>query len=444
MKKIIILLSILLSIIIIVLVTISSSLYFNASENKGNGSSELDKTLKQVDNIGEFYAVKDCVEEYYLYCATIFDTEYYMNNAFEAASYSKEDIETYRKHNQNALYNIIDEEIKKEKQITIDNIDSKINEVKTGIVNVTNIYVSQQSENINVYIARGMLKEEVTQKITDFQIMVKMDTTNKTFSIIPQEYVQEKYNNLEIGKELEIKVQEKINVNDNNTYELDTISEEKYIKNLFGKLKNEIHNFPELVYNRLDTEYRNKKYVTFQEFQDFLNKNKDKHLAMVLTGYKKTITDKYTQYICVDQNNNYYIFREKGIMDYSLILDIYTVDISEINESYDSSEINKKIALNIGKVIEATKNEDYKYVYNKLNESFRKTNYKTLEEFEKFIKEKYNPNEDRIDYEKYEEINGVHVLKIVVIDTSERKTINAKVVMNLKEGRDFEFSFSAE
>lgn len=443
-KKFIILFIIILIIIISMLIILMKINTEQDSTTDGDEIEELQPALQEVKDISQYYEVKDCVEKYYLYYKMTLDAENYYNLAFDVTDISKEDIKKYKEENAKILYNILDEQFIREKEVTVDNIESKLNDIEMSIVNITNIYISEKNNNINVFFVEGLLKGEITQQIKDFQIIVKKDTTNKTFSIIPQQYIEEKYNNIEIGKEPEIEVQEKIEVNVDNIYESKQIDEEKYIKDLFSKLKIEIEHFPKVVYERLDKEYRNKKYDTFEKFQEYLNKNKQQLLSMKIDGYKKQTTEEYTQHLCLDYNDNYFIFREKAIMNYSLILDVYTVDLPEIVEKYDSSKNNEKIVINIGKLIEATKNEDYEYVYNKMNATFKANNYKTLEDFEKIIKEKFNPKEDSIEYLKYEEIAGVHIYNIEVTDESKNKIINAKVIMQLKENRDFEFSFNVE
>lgn len=453
MKKVIIILSILLSIILVVLIAISTNLKIE-STNAENNNVQLEKILQRVENKSEYYSVKQCVERYYLFCGMTFDAEVYYNNFFEAFNYmdenerqeaiksAKEEIKQQEKQNVIKLYNTLDEEIKQE--ITTENIMTKLDKVPQSMINVTNIYVSEISNNINVYVVKGILKEEISQNTQDFQVIAKLDSTNSTFSIIPQQFVEEKYNNIEIGKELEITVQEKIEPNENNKYESSYISEERYMKDLFTKLRTEIYYFPKLVYSRLDKEYRNKKFPTYEKFEEYLKNNKNTLQTMQIDSYEKEDTDNYMQYFCMDKNEKYYVFRENAVMDYSLILDVYTVDIPKIVHEYDSSGNSTKVVLNIGKLIEATRMNDYEYVYSKLNSTFKANNFSTLAQFEQFIKQRYNPKEDTIEYKLYKEVTGMHVYGIEITDVSENKTIEADIIMNLKNNRDFEFSFSLE
>ena len=305
------------------------------------------------------------------------------------------------------------------------------------------MYVCEQSENINIYIAEGILKEENTDNIMQFQIIINLNIPNRTFSIIPQEYVEKNYKDIEIGKGIDINVPESIPENDNNTFRYKKTSEETYVQDLFAKLKDEIKYYPELAYNNLDEEYRNKKFESLEDFKKYINNNEEKYSKMQVKEYQKTIEDDYTQYICVDQDGNYYIFRETSLMQYNLMLDTYTIDLSDFIEKYDSSEENVKVALNIEKLRQAIKDGDYKYVYNKLDNTFKSNNFKTLEIFENYIKDNFS-GANNVEYKQYEQITGVHVYNLGITNSSEGNTINAKVVMQLKDERDFAFSFSVE
>ena len=44
-------------------------------------------------------------------------------------------------------------------------------------------------------------------------------------------------------------------------------------------------------------------------------------------------------------NGDYYIFNEKGAMNYELFLDTYTVDVPKVVETYNNSDDSKKVKL---------------------------------------------------------------------------------------------------
>ena len=320
-KKVIIILGIILIVIIsiIAILTINKIRIGNLLKDKVTTTEyKQEKTLQLVDDKLDFYAIQDCVEKYYIYYARTFNAEDYYSMTYGRANNS-ETIKEYEQKSATVLYNMLDEELKQTEEITIENIKTKLKQIKISSVNIINMYVCEQSENINIYIAEGILKEENTDNIMQFQIIINLNIPNRTFSIIPQEYVEKNYKDIEIGKGIDINVPESIPENDNNTFRYKKTSEETYVQDLFAKLKDEIKYYPELAYNNLDEEYRNKKFESLEDFKKYINNNEEKYSKMQVKEYQKTIEDDYTQYICVDQDGNYYIFRETSLMQYNLM-----------------------------------------------------------------------------------------------------------------------------
>ena len=70
---------------------------------------------------------------------------------------------------------------------------------------------------------------------------------------------------------------------------------------------------------------------------------------------------------------------EEEVGKYSVVLDTYTIDLPEFIEKYNSANEKTKVGLNIQKVFDAINNEDYEYVYNKLDNTFKQTNFKTVQ-----------------------------------------------------------------
>ena len=81
----------------------------------------------------------------------------------------------------------------------------------------------------------------------------------------------------------------------------------------------------EFAYNLLDEEYKNKKFGSYESFQNYVNSLPESGYNL-LKYYKK---DKkgYTIFGVYDKNDNLFIFKTKGVMQYSVYLDDYTVEI---------------------------------------------------------------------------------------------------------------------
>ena len=86
---------------------------------------------------------------------------------------------------------------------------------------------------------------------------------------------------------------------------------------------------------------------------------------------------------------------------------------------------------------------DYEYVYGKLDDTFKSTNFKTEADFEKYIKENlYDIN--KIAYRTKNKTGDVYIYGLIISDGSgvKRETLNKDIIMQLKEGTDFVMSFN--
>ncbi len=78
-------------------------------------------------------------------------------------------------------------------------------------------------------------------------------------------------------------------------------------------------------YNSLDENYRNEKFGNKENYINYVNSLN--YSTYNLTRYYKQEKDGYIIFGAYDQNNNLYIFKTKGVMQYVVFLDDYTVEI---------------------------------------------------------------------------------------------------------------------
>ena len=95
------------------------------------------------------------------------------------------------------------------------------------------------------------------------------------------------------------------------------------------------------------------------------------------------------------------------------------------------------------KVFEAINAGDYKYVYSKLDDTFKQNNYAQLSNFEQYVKNNLYVN-NIVGYKDYQKNGEVYVYNIQLTDATgvNSKIIKMKVVMALQQGTDFVLSFS--
>lgn len=424
MKKI----KILIIVVIIVIIIITGALILiyknNIMVDKPDPNRgvhlEINDKLIRVTNKIDFYAVKTCVSKYYM----CFGTEGKQGEI---------------------LLNILDDEYKSEKKITennvIENLPKYIGEVEPTIINM---YVNDKTNEISVYIVEGDLREKRTNTISEFKLILKLDKINGTFGILPQSYVEEKYQKFEIGTPIRINVPEEITKNVDNMYELRNITEEIYVQDLFNSYKNELMFNRELAYQELDEEYSKAKFENFSEYETYVKNNLKYIVIGRLDKYQKTTENGYTIYVFVDTKGRNYIFKETAPMKYTVIMDTYTVDIPEFLEKYNKGTVQEKVILNLNKFMLALNDGDYKYAYGKLSDSFKANYFKTQAEFENYVKANFFEN-NKFEYTKFgNDTNTYYTYDVTITDANvkEMSQKNKKFIMRLGSGTEFELSFN--
>lgn len=398
---------------------------------------EQTQGLTPVESREDYYIVKDNIGKYYSYYSILFNAgNYYATEDTQIISQAEKD-------NAQILYNMLDAEYITAKGITADNLKSNLTEIGQVTAYINNMYVIPETNNIDVYVVSGELKETVNATGTDFELIVKLDKTNKTFSVMPQEYVTELYGNIVEGQSLDINVEQSIAINANNTYTEREITEETYLKDLFAEIRNELLNDYEEAYNHLDEEYRTQKFATLEDFNNFASEKAEEYRTMALAQYQVTEEDGYTQYLLVDQNGKYYIANETAVMKYTTLLDTYTVDLPQFTESYNSANDSRKAGLNLQKVVDAINNNDYEYVYNKLDETFRANNFPTLESFEQYIQNNLYTSAN-VEFSNYKNSGELHIFDATFTDKNNESSnaITKTFIVKLLEGTDFVMSFN--
>ena len=164
---------------------------------------------------------------------------------------------------------------------------------------------------------------------------------------------------------------------------------------------------------------------------------------MALAQYQVTEQDGYTQYVLVDQNGKYYIVNETAVMKYNTMLDTYTVDLPQFKERYNSSNDAEKAGLNLQKIVDALNNNDYEYVYNKLDETFKSNNFQTLESFEQYIQDNLYTSAN-VEFSNYQNSGELHIFDATFTDKNNESSnaITKTFIVKLLEGTDFVMSFN--
>jgi hypothetical protein len=368
--------------------------------------------------------------------------------------------------NEEAAYSILDETYIKTNNITKEDIINNFQDLvpyNNGTIEIEEIY-EQENENNGKYYVFGRLEKDSQRK--EIYLIFSKDKKNNTFSILP-------INNERYYKEIKDKkdkkdIEEKtIKLNQYNKMKIEILSEEDRILKIFNEfIHNELY-YPEYTYNKLDEEYRNKRFGSLEKYKEYINLHYNELVSMdinnmipyeefateeeyqnyllslkpkALNRYKIENKDSYNRYICIDDYENYYIFKETSPFKYSVILDTYTVDLPEFLQKYKNATEQEKVALNIDKFIQAINSKDYKYAYNCLADSFKNNNFKTQEEFDVYIKEKFYEY-NKAEYINFEEQGDLYTYRISIKNDETGQEIKKTFIMQLGEGTKFVLSF---
>lgn len=413
----------------------------------------VNETLEKVTSRNNYYTVKNIIEDYYDCLCRLNETE---ENVLIYEEDVKEENNTYnevksiQKENiKKRIFSYFEEDCINEIGLTINNIQEKLGNYNDIYILIDDMYVRDITETVNIYFVSGNLIETESLKKEKFGFMISIDTMNSTFNIYTSDYAKNN-NLLELSKEKEFKEKyfnvENIENRTYNKYDFKIIDNETYYKDLLKTYIQSIkYNDINYSYNRLDEEYRAKKFPNISDYQKFIEENKKTIITSNLKQYKENKYDGYKQYICIDQNGKYYIFNEKSAMNYTLILDEYTVDLPEFIEHYKTATPEKRVGMNIEKIISAINNKDYRYVYSKLDNTFKNSQFPTQDSLKSYIEKKlYDKN--NIEYAEFSEDGGLYIYKTKITNKniSDSQSKNLNIIMQLGEGTNFTMSFSVE
>lgn len=405
--------------------------YLNMLENPGrvtNGEKPQEVNIETL-----YFTVENCIDEY-------------KNNMINKDS--------------KAIYNILTEEYINDNQITEQNVISKLSNYK----DISNYRIEKMYSITGIKFSTYYIEGTINNQSVYF--IVNIDDASKSFSIMPT--TQETYNK-KINEEIQTnqKYENTIEKNEFNSVAYVYLSEQDIVERYFQDyLSNAIYNM-ERAYSMIDNEYKQKKFGSLEQYKNYVNNKNIQYTSMCkkarkeytdfsnyeeyekyyikiaknkLTEYRKRKGENGTEYVCKDSYGNYYIFDVKSIMNYSVILDTYTTDIPEFTEKYTDASDEEKVLLNIQRCFTAINDKDYKYVYNKLDNTFKTNNFKTLADFQKYINTNFFET-NKISASNARKQNEVYLYDIKISDSDGMSSITKTFVMQLKEGTDFVMSF---
>ena len=391
--------------------------------------------FKEIDDYETYFKVKSILNEYIVYIRQVNGDEKIEIGRIQRTE--EEARAMFQQQGIDAIKKMLAKQYLQEMSINEEKITSKQNKYKINNenynLNINNVYETDLNENTTIILVDAKLNKQ------ELQMLIKLDNNNNTYSIYLDDFI-EKYNyNKDMNKK-DININtEAIEANSFNSKIKVNTTETNIMSEYFVEYKSKMLNDTETAYELLNKEYKQKKYGSHENFENYIRNNKERLKYSSIEKYQVTENNGIKNYVCVDKDGKYYIFVEKDITHYEVILDTYTIDLPEFLEKYNNNDDEIKCGLNIQKLFDAINDEDYNYTYNKLDNTFKQNNFSNMQSFELYAKQ-YLKNK-QIKHTKCEKNGEIYIYAITLIDNnqnSEEKTF----VMKLLEGTNFVFSFS--
>ena len=440
-KRILIVLIILL-IVMAVMVAILINTNKKQEVSHGNNTytsivNEQDEAFEKVNDYKTYFTVKEIVENYITYMKQINGDEYVDASSLQTTTTQIATV--MQEDGIEALKGILDEGyLKDETDNSLIKMQDDYKQDGTYTkqvnynLNIDNMYQCGLARNISIVLVEAKLNN------AELNLLVKLDSTNNTYSLFLNDYITK--NNY--TKHMSIK---SINISKNkiqkNNYNNDVKvegTEKDVVIQYFSDYRMKMLNDTKIAYQKLDSEYAEKKFGQYSNFESYVNNNKNNIIVASIDKYQVVENKNGKEYVCVDENGKYYIFMEEEVGKYSVVLDTYTIDLPEFIEKYNSANEKTKVGLNIQKVFDAINNEDYEYVYNKLDNTFKQTNFKTVQEFKNYVIQNFSGKQ--LKYGECQKQGSLYIFDITI--TEGTKQTNKRVIMQLKDGTDFVMSFN--
>ncbi len=346
-------------------------------------------------------------------------------------------IDYAKESNKQALYNITETNYIKRNNISTDN-------VITIYENIEKYYIQEmcafETSTMSEYYTYGFILKENNDKPENYYFKVCKDSSNSTFSVSPLKI--DEYNKAKGGK-INKTENESIKSNLYNKYNYNLYSgkdvAEKYINDFIFKMKY----IPDVAFGTLDEEYRNKKFSNIDEFKSYIKNNSERFDDFIIRSYGREATENITNYEVEDINNYYYKIKASSGMDYTIILDDYTVESNEYIQKYNSSSDSTKIATCINKFFKLIDSKEYKSAYAYLDDTFKQKNFDTVGKFETYAKQNFF-NNNTVTISSAEKVGDIYSCKVQIKSgvSVAAMSKDITVIIKLKENTDFVMSFS--
>lgn len=401
----------------------------NINQNISNIISNNVDNKENQNILNEEENIQNVLDKYNSYQDTIEEEKNVLKNVKDKTQYFtvkalySNYISQIKYGNKESLLDIVSEKYMANQNITEKNIIDQLKLAKkeddqdyTPII--TEMLAGQLNDTQKIFIVKGYYRVTESNKIFEDNIIIKWDTSNKTYEIYPNQFVIDNgYNKLKHGDNVTFEVDEIVQKN-NNRFEY-LLQEEMYVaREYFNHYKELINYYPDIAYSKLDSRYVSRfedlelynplmdfdENITIEEVNQMIEdieekqvvarrKNYDKYLKenkkrlslmRVIQKFKINKNFENLEYQVEDNYGNTMIFKNTGeFLNYTVELDNY--NSTRYNKFNSKQSVEEKILI----IQNMINTKDYIALYDVLDETFKKDNFATINDFEKYIKKNF-------------------------------------------------------
>lgn len=394
------------------------SAYYNNRE--AEGKSAKDAVAQEVENMNEYVTIQGVINKFnqnVLYLnATAADLDLIITKDQEASALAE-----YKEQGVKYIQEVLAQNYKEKYSVDQAYIMNQLSKYARQNYIIKNMYVVYDSEYINTYFVYGNYEKE------EFNFIVILDRYTNSYSLYLNNYLKEQgysASNTDSMKTLNIS---RVDSNESNSFQYKNVEREQVVSLYYDEFLKMARSNPSVAYAKLDSEYKEKRFKTVEEFSKYISTLPTDAKSKIST-YTITEGSGYTEYLCKDMLGNNFIFKVTGAMKYTVILDTYTVDVLAYKNEYDKADEDKKVELCLNRFFEAINNQDYEKAYGYLNKTFRENEFGSVEEFTKYAREKWFNVNSFIYQSKELSTNGTYSVYGIIQNYEDEGSFNAGLI----------------
>ena len=351
------------------------SAYYKNRE--AEGKSAKDAVAMQVENMNEYMTIQGIItkfNEHVLYLNATAEELNLIVTEDQKASVLAE----YKQDGIKFISEVLAPNYKEKYSVNETYINNYLSKYAKQVYSIRDMYVVYDSEYINTFFVYGSYGNE------EFNFIVILDRYSSTYALYLNNYLKEQgysASNKDSMKTLNIS---KVESTESNSFQYRNIEKQQVVTLYYEEFLKLARANPAAAYNKLDSEYKGKRFKSVEEFSSYINALPTGTQAKV-ASYTITEGNGYTEYLCKDMLGNNFIFKVTGAMKYTVILDTYTVKVLAYQNEFDKLDKDKKVEICLNRFFEAINTQNYEKAYNYLNKTFRENEFGSVEEFKKYV-----------------------------------------------------------